>query len=290
MNEKHEKTVIVTGASTGIGLSTALLLSKNGYRVFAGYRKEEDGQKLKKMAQGNLTPIRLDVLNGDDVAKVRELVLTELDGKLDALINNAGIFHPLPFEVAGIDSMREQMEVNYMGPVILTKTLLPMLRKAKGRIVNISSMNGRVTMPICAGYSAAKFALEAFSEALRIELQATGVKVSLIEPGQIKTPIFNKGIEMLTEAVKDWSQEFRDLYLPLYKSGLGAIEGGAASGKPPEAVAEVIEQALSADNPHTRYVVGEDAKAFIEMREKLADHEFQIEMSKIFELPLESVK
>ena len=290
MNEKHKKTVIVTGASTGIGLSTALLLSKNGYRVFAGYRKEEDGQKLKKMAQGNLTPIRLDVLNGDDVAKVRELVLTELDGKLDALINNAGIFHPLPFEVAGIDSMREQMEVNYMGPVILTKTLLPMLRKAKGRIVNISSMNGRVTMPICAGYSAAKFALEAFSEALRIELQATGVKVSLIEPGQIKTPIFNKGIEMLTEAVKDWSQEFRDLYLPLYKSGLGAIEGGAASGKPPEAVAEVIEQALSADNPHTRYVVGEDAKAFIEMREKLADHEFQIEMSKIFELPLESVK
>ncbi len=181
--------VLVTGASTGIGRATGLYLQARGFRVFASVRRETDAADLS-----GATPVLLDVENAESIRAAADAVGAALeDGALQGLVNNAGIAVSGPLEFLEMSDLRHQFEVNLFGQVAVTRAFLPLLRRAKnGRIVNMSSISGRITAPLLGPYSMSKFALEAFSDALRRELSPFGLSVSVVEPGAIKTPIWDK--------------------------------------------------------------------------------------------------
>ena len=181
-------TVVVTGASTGIGEAAALHLKELGFEVRAGVRKDEDAERLR--AQG-VSPLKLDVTDTSSVAAAAAEVGEEVFG----LVNNAGVAVSAPVEFVPIDQLRRQLEVNLIGQVAVIQAFLPALRQSHGRIVNISSIGGRIALPLASPYAASKFALEAVSDSLRREVAQFGIEVSLVEPGGVKTPIWKKGTE-----------------------------------------------------------------------------------------------
>lgn len=240
---------LVTGASTGIGRACAVHLSGLGYQVLAGVRDPA-------AAPEGLEPLRLDVTSESDVAAAAERVGAELH----VLVNNAGIAISGPVEVVPIDEWRRIVEVNLLGQVAVTRALLPALLRARGRVVNMSSIGGRVANPLFAPYSATKFALEAVSDVLRREVAAHGVRVVAIEPGGIATPIWDKGLEDGRRITADMSEDARRRYAALIPAVTRAAQRLARDGLPPEAVAEVVGRAVTARRPRARYVVGRDAK------------------------------
>jgi len=277
--------VLLTGASTGIGYATTLYLADTGYRVLAGVRSEEAAERLVEAGGASVIPLTLDVTKPDDLETAAEAIERENGGKLDGLVNNAGVFYPNAAEVAPLEEYRRTMEVNFFGLVALTQRLLPALRKAQGRIVNVSSMNGRVAMPLTGSYAASKFAVEAFSDALRVELASSGIHVIVVQPGQIRTEIFGKAMEAM-EAMEnpDLAADLGELYGSLYETGMELLNQGKNTPNPPENVARAIELALNDDLPRTRYAVGEDTAGFFEMQEKLSDREMDQQMAEIFGL------
>ena len=253
--------VVITGASTGIGAACALALDKLNFRVFAGVRKRADGEALQAQSSSKLTPIQLDVTNSHEIAAALKTVAGEVgDAGLTGLVNNAGIGVVGPLEIVSLDELRRQFEVNVIGLIAVTQALLPLLRKARGRVVNMSSIAGRAAMPYMGPYAASKHALEALSDALRIELQHTGVRVSVIQPGAIATPIWHKTRKEVDGWESTWSEESKALYL----DGLNRVKHIAAMSEenaaPPSLVADAVIHALTAPNPKPRYLVGRDAK------------------------------
>jgi NAD(P)-dependent dehydrogenase (short-subunit alcohol dehydrogenase family) len=247
-------TVLVTGASTGIGEAAALHLKELGFDVVGAVRKEEDAARLR---EGNLRSVLLDVTDADSIAAAR----TDLgDGPLAGLVNNAGIAVAAPLEFLPIDQLRHQLEVNLVGQVAVTQAFLPALRSGRGRIVNVSSIGGRVALPLVGAYNMSKFALEAFSDSLRRELLPLGVDVIAVEPGGVKTPIWRKGGELADELVDGMPPDAERLYGRLIAGVRKETAKIAQRGIPPRAVAEVIGTALTAKRPRTRYLVGRDAK------------------------------
>jgi NAD(P)-dependent dehydrogenase (short-subunit alcohol dehydrogenase family) len=249
-------TVLVTGASTGIGEATVLHLRELGFEPVAGVRKDEDAERL---GRSGIRSVRLDVTDADQIAAVRAEVG---EGALAGLVNNAGIAIAAPLEFLPVEQLRHQLEINLIGQVAVTQALLPALRRARGRVVNISSIGGRVAIPLLGAYNMSKFGLEAFSDVLRRELRPQGVDVIAIEPGGIKTPIWRKGGEAADEILAGTTAERQELYGPM----VAAVRKQSANieqvrGLPPRAVAEVIGTALTADRPRARYLVGKDAKA-----------------------------
>lgn len=240
---------LVTGASTGIGRACALHLAGLGFHVLAGVRDPAD-------APDGLEPLKLDVTSEADVAAAAERVGAELH----ALVNNAGIALSGPVEVVPIDEWRRIVEINLLGPVAVTRALLPAILRARGRVVNMSSIGGRVANPLFGPYSATKFALEAVSDALRREVAAHGVRVISIEPGGIATPIWGKGLEDGRRITKDMPEEAARRYAKLIPAVTKVAERLGREGLPPEAVAEVVGRAVTARRPRARYVVGRDAK------------------------------
>jgi NAD(P)-dependent dehydrogenase (short-subunit alcohol dehydrogenase family) len=247
--------VVITGASTGIGEATAKHLKGLGFDVHAGVRKPEDADRLR---ESGVNPLTLDVTDEQSIAAARAEVG---DGPLAGLVNNAGIAVSGPVEFVPIDELRRQLEVNLIGQVAVTQAFLPQLRQARGRVVNVSSIGGRVALPLMSPYNASKFALEAVSDSLRRELRPHGVQVSVVEPGGVKTPIWRKGNSAADELLASAPPEAERLY----GSMVAALRQEADKidrerGLPPEAVAEVIGRALTARRPRTRYLVGSDAK------------------------------
>jgi NAD(P)-dependent dehydrogenase (short-subunit alcohol dehydrogenase family) len=247
--------VVVTGASTGIGEATAKHLKELGFDVYAGVRKAEDAERLRV---GGVTPLTLDVTDSDSIAAAR----SELgDSPLAGLVNNAGVAVSGPVEFVPIEELRRQLEVNLIGQVAVTQAFLPQLRQGRGRIVNVSSIGGRVALPLMSPYNASKFGLEAVSDSLRRELRGQGIDVILIEPGGVKTPIWRKGNSAADELLADAPPEAERLYGTLIESlRAEADKIDRERGLPPQAVAEVIGEALTARRPRTRYLVGRDAK------------------------------
>lgn len=283
MNKKNvNKTVLITGCSTGIGFATACLLAEKGFTVLAGVRKNEDKKKLTARGGPNVTPIILDVTKEQDIDAAGELIIKEYGGTLDALINNAGVLYPSPLKLAPMELIRKEMEVNYFGVVALTQKLLPAIKNAKGRIVNMSSMNGRVSMPAVGNYAASKFALEAYTDALRMEIAHAGVNVSLVEPGQIKTVIFNKALDAFKAVAEGVSEEDKNFYGKLMQGVEGAMASGMNSPTDPLTVAECVLNALTAEAPLLRYVVGDDAKGFLEMSQNSTDAELDQKILQAF--------
>jgi NAD(P)-dependent dehydrogenase (short-subunit alcohol dehydrogenase family) len=259
---------LVTGASTGIGRACAVHLAGLGYEVLAGVRDPAD-------APEGLEPVRLDVTSESDVAAAAERV----GGELHALVNNAGIAISGPVEVVPIEEWRRQLDVNLLGQIAVTRALLPAILRARGRIVNMSSIGGRVANPLFGPYSASKFALEAVSDALRREVAAHGVRVVTVEPGGIVTPIWGKGMDDARRVVSGMTEEQQRRYSKLIAAVTKAVERIAREGLPPEEVAMVVGGAITTDRPRARYVVGRDAKVQALAARLLPDRAFDALMS-----------
>ena len=249
----------MTGASTGIGESTALHLRSLGFSVVAGVRADADAERLR--SQG-LIPVRLDVTEADSIAAAAAEVesLVGADG-LAGLVNNAGIAVAAPIEYVPIDELRRLLEVNLLGQVAVTQAFLALLRIAEGRVVNMGSIAGRVALPLMGPYAASKFALEAVSDSLRREVHRQGIQVVVIEPGGIKTPIWEKGAADADRMADALPPEGERLYGKLIDTMREQTRRIAEErGLPPDEVASVVATALTSPRPRTRYVVGRDAR------------------------------
>lgn len=252
--------VVVTGASTGIGEACALRLERAGWRVFAGVRRDVDAQRLRQHASQRLTPIMLDVTDQAQIEAAAATVGDAVgDAGLSGLVNNAGIAVPGPLEFLPIDELRRQLEVNVTGQVAVTQAFLPLLRKARGRIVNIGSISGKLATPLMGPYCASKFAVEALTDSLRQELRPWGIEVAIVEPGNIDTPIWQKGQAYGDELEKRLPREAMALYGPAVSALREAARKMEEAGIPPDRVARAVEHALTSRRPRTRYVVAFDA-------------------------------
>lgn len=252
------KSVLITGASTGIGRASALRLDSEGFQVFAGVRKPGDGDGLKKASTGGLIPVMLDVTDAKSIAAVVKTVSEKTNGELFGLMNNAGLTGGGPVEMVPISKIRSIIEVNLISIFAVTQAFLPMLRKSKGRIINTGSIFGLIALPGRSIYAATKFALEAISESLRLELRPFGITVSVLEPGAIATEIWRKGSASTDEIIEQSQPGIYELYEPLlqfYKKKFAEQKYLA-----PEAVADCVFHAFTARKPKRHYVVGNDAK------------------------------
>ena len=269
---------LITGASTGIGRATALRLASSGWTVLAGVRDPAAGESLAAEGPpGRIVSLALEVTDSDQIAAaaVRVAELSDRAGAgrgLDALINNAGIAVGGPVELLGDEDLRRQFDVNVFGQLAVTRALLPALREAGGRIIFTSSIGGRVAMAYTAPYAASKHAIEAFADALRVELSNSRIQVALIEPGSVATPIWDKGrgeADRLTIP-----PELQAAYGAVPAALDKALADTAKRGVPPEQVAETIEKALNARRMRARYLVGRDAQAMLALKRLLPDHLF----------------
>ena len=254
-------TVVVTGASTGIGAACALDCVARGMTVFAGVRDPRAGETLARKAGPSLIPITLDVTVERSIAQSVETVQRVVgEAGLGGLVNNAGIVIGSPLEVIPLLQLRKQLEVNVIGQIAVTQAFLPLLRRGRGRIVNMGSIAGRGTIPLLGPYSASKYALEALTDALRMELQPWGIRVSIIEPGAIATPIWEKSAKEAEGLEASASEEAKALYAEAVIRIRAAIADASQRAIAPDAVARAVYHALTASRPHTRYLVGSDAK------------------------------
>jgi NAD(P)-dependent dehydrogenase (short-subunit alcohol dehydrogenase family) len=260
-------TVLVTGASTGIGRATVERLDRAGWTVWAGVRDESDGDRLAVAGSDRLRAVRIDVTQADSIESARAQI--EELGELDAVVNNAGIGIAGPLELLSEDELREQLETNVVGQLAVTKAMLPLLRAARdGRIVFVSSAGGRVAFPFAGAYHASKFALEAIGDSLRIELEPERLHVALVEPAAISSPIWDKaeawveklrerpGAERYADRLDSFEQRLRD-----------ADEGGGD----PKDVAAVIERALTDPDPKARYPIGIRTRVLGPLRQLVPD-------------------
>jgi NAD(P)-dependent dehydrogenase (short-subunit alcohol dehydrogenase family) len=269
------RAVVLTGASTGIGRATALHLGSLGFEVYGGVRREADGERLAAESSGGVTPVILDVTGAESIdAASRRVADAVGDAGLRGLVNNAGIAQPSPIEIMPIDALRQQLEVNVVGQVAVTQAFLPLIRRARGRVVNISSVGGRVSSPALGAYAASKFAIEALSDALRIELHPWGIHVSVIEPGSFGTEIWRRGGEAADFTLERIPEEKRALYAGLIVAMRRLAQRTQDRGKPPDAVVRAIVHALTASRPRTRYVVGTDARIQVALAGLLPDRGF----------------
>jgi NAD(P)-dependent dehydrogenase (short-subunit alcohol dehydrogenase family) len=254
MNYHIAKSVLITGASTGIGEACAHYFSARGWRVFAGVRQRADARRLESE---NITPVILDVTKPQHIEKAITQI-TDVVGEagLQGLVNNAGVAVAGPFEFLEIAELRRQMEVNFIAQVAVTQAALPLLRRGPGRIANMSSVSGRIAAPMFGPYAASKFALEAFTDSLRRELLPWGIHVASIEPGAIKTPIWKKGGDYAEERVEALPPKAHTYYGELFGKIVRYTQNRDRDGLDPEVVAEAVFHALSAQRPRTRYVVG----------------------------------
>lgn len=247
------KSVLVTGCSSGIGLATAELLRSKGWEVFPTARKPED---LESLRQAGFDAVELDVTSSELVSAAVETVLGATGGKLGAVVNNAGFGMPGAIEDLTRDAMRYQFEVNLFGLQELTNRLIPVFREqGYGRIVNVSSVVGRLSLPFMGIYSASKFALEAISDSLRVELSLDDISVSLIEPGPIKTRFSTNCAGQGEEKLDTASSKFGSAYTKYFEK---RRDGGMSEDRfrlPPEAVAKKIFHALDSPHPKIRYCV-----------------------------------
>lgn len=242
----QHRTVFVTGCSTGIGRATARLLRQHGWRVLAGARKPAD---LESLAKEGFTPVEIDLANPASVEAAARAVSKSTDGLLGALVNNAGFGQPGALEDVSRDVLRSQFEVNVFGLQDLTNRLLPAMIKAEnGRIVHISSVLGKVAIPLMGAYCAAKHAVEALADAQRVELRETGVGLIVVEPGPITSEFRN------TAAAIGQSTLRKQTRIPMPDMSK-RTDGSGAFTLPPEAVARKIVHALESSNPKRRYRV-----------------------------------
>jgi NAD(P)-dependent dehydrogenase (short-subunit alcohol dehydrogenase family) len=284
--EASPRYVLVTGASTGIGAACAVGCAQRGMTVFAGMRNLQAGELLKSRVGASLIPVQLDVTDEASIEKAADLVRRTVgEAGLGGLVNNAGIAIGSPLEVIPIAQLRKQLDVNVIGQIAVTQAVLPLLRQARGRIVNMGSIAGRGTIPMMGPYSASKFALEALTDALRLELRPWGIEVSIIEPGAIATPIWEKSLKTSLDVESHVAEEGRRLYGEAANRVREAVDQAAQRAIPTDAVVKAVLHALTSSRPKTRYLVGTDAKIRAIMVKWLPDRMQDWILTKALKLP-----
>ena len=254
------KSVLITGASKGIGRACALHMQHQGWRVFAGVRKQADANDLDRESSGAIRPVFMDVTVLPMIDDAVKTIMEETgDAGIQGLVNNAGVAWFGPLEFLPLEDYRMQFEINVLGQIAVTQGFLPLIRKGRGRIVNMASMSGRFASPLLSPYAASKFALEAVSDALRRELVPWRIHVAVIEPGKIATPIWEKTRaqgEALRARLPDLALE---LYGPMLMKADELSSQNDDRGLAPQRVAKAVAHALIARRPRTRYPVGLDS-------------------------------
>jgi NAD(P)-dependent dehydrogenase (short-subunit alcohol dehydrogenase family) len=243
--------VLVTGAGRGIGRAIVDHLASSGWDVIAGVRSEEDATALTSASPQRVSAVILDITNPDHISQLSE----SLPNRLDAVVNNAGIAVAGPIETVTTDDWRKQLEVNVIGQLAVTQAVLPRLRESRGRVLFISSVNGRIATPMLGPYSASKFALEAAADALRVELKAWGISVVLVEPAQTDTDMWRTADGMVLEVEGAMSPQHRELYARHIAGMKKFVPTARKLASPTNKVVSVVEEALTARRPRARYVV-----------------------------------
>lgn len=256
--------VVVTGASSGIGAACVRELARSGYTVFAGRRDVRTTGTETPMERGSVIPLAFDVTDGESVALARETVerLLGAGGRLAGLVNNAGTVFIGPAELLRMEDLREQYEVNVVGAVRASQTFLPALRRSGGRIVNMGSLTARVSFPFAGPYSSSKAALAAMTHAMRRELAPLGVRVALVEPGNVNTGIWDKHIGSVETLLESSRPDTRRLYERALRADIEMVRGLRAGGVGPQSVARAVLHAIDSEKPRSRYPVGLDARIF----------------------------
>jgi short-subunit dehydrogenase len=255
---ENNKTIVITGTSTGIGKACALHLDKMGFKVSAGVRKQVDGDNLKMEASDKLTPIILDVTDEKSISDAVTLIEKETGGQVFGLINNAGIGRSGVLEVTPVAEIRKVMDVNVIGLMAMTKVMIPILRKNRGRIINVGSTASFLASPGASAYAASKFAVRAITDSLRLELKPFGMSVILVAPGAVESEIWGKGKAYKNELRKNVKPEIAQLYIRLIKFGENLIN--ELKKIPADEVAKSVAHALTSAKPKRYYLVGDDAK------------------------------
>ena len=277
----HERVAVVTGSSSGIGLLTAVELARNGYRVVATMRDLGRSAKLEETAQkaglrDRLDLRRLDITETDSLAGAVSEIARE-HGRIDVLVNNAGFSCAGFAEDITLAELRQQMETNFFGTVAMTKAVLPIMRRQRsGHIVQLSSIEGRVATPLLSSYAASKFALEGWSEALRIELRALGIRVVLIEPGPYDTDIWERNLVLGKQALhpdspnKERSRRFA-----------GFVKSTASQRRDAREVAELIVRVTNDPHPRLRYLLGPNVQSHVWFRALLPWKRYERAVAKL---------
>lgn len=289
MNNSGSLIALVTGGTDGLGRAASILLAGCGYRVFAGSRNAERRAALEKTAHDRNLPleaIELDVTDDDSVSHA----ISEVErraGPVEVLVNNAGVVFAAAIEEIRIADMRRQFETNFLGVIRVTQRILPeMRRRRRGRIVNMSSIAGKTSMPIMGPYSASKFALEAITDSLRLEVLPFGIRVALIEPGIIPTSIGVNARELSASYAESAPSS---PYAPTYQGVMNYFESGAKAARTtPEDCARVILRAVEDDPPRARYLVTPDAKIASLMKWLLSDRAFDRGIAKRLKIGMAS--
>ncbi|MFJ2031600.1 SDR family NAD(P)-dependent oxidoreductase [Streptosporangium sp. NPDC087985] len=255
--------VMITGTSSGIGRAAALALAGRGFDVFAGVRREADGEALRARSGGRITPVAIDVTDPELIARAVRRVEEATDGAgLAGLVNNAGIGAPWPMELVPLEEFRRHLEVNVTGQLAVTQAFLPMIKRARGRVINIGSEGGRITLPFLGPVTAAKHALVSVNDALRMELRPWGIHVALVEPGATKSDAPGKLVASGRRAVAElFPPAGRADYAETFGQAIDRIAAGHdRQGSPPEVIARAVVRALTDRRPRTRYPAGGHAK------------------------------
>ena len=278
--------VVITGTSTGIGAACALRLADEGFSVFAGVRREADGEALQRLTSQPLTPLLIDITDAAMITAAADTVAQAVgDRGVAGLVNNAGIVRPGPLEFQPMDDLRMQLEVNLFGQVAVTQAFLPLLRLGKGRLVNVGSIGGRLVLPLHGGYSASKFAMEAVTDALRLELRQWDIKVSLVDPGGSATAIFDKTLAAIDQMEHGLHTRGIDLYDDQLAAVRALVRKTAAEAAPADHVAKAVAAALTAKRPKTRYLAGKGARAVAVAARTLPDRLKDLAVAREAHLP-----
>jgi len=268
----QEKTAVVTGASSGIGRASVRKMIEAGWRVFATVRKSEDGASLRSAFGGGVTPLFLDVTDRASITAAAEQVGSQLQGQgLDGLVNVAGIGMARPIEYVALSDLQEAFDVNVFGQIAVTQALLPLLRKARRRIVNISSVGAHIAIPFGSLINASKSAFGMFSDGLRLELRPFGIRVLTIEPGSIATPAVEKTLGNIEAVIRNLPDAAVTQYGDMLRRFAHRAYEREMKGSPPEVVADAVHHALTAASPRIRYRVGKDAKLLTTLPKILPD-------------------
>lgn len=259
--------VVVTGAGSGIGAACVARLQAGGFQVFAGVRRDEDARVLRQRAADRIVPLRLDVTDATSIRTALETVAGAVGSRgLWGLVNNAGVAVAGPLELVPLELLRHQLEVNVVGQVAVIQAFMPLLRQARGRIVNMGSISGLVALPFLGPYAASKFALEGLTDSLRVELRPWGIHVAIIEPGAVATPIWRKSLAGFDDMSRGFAQQARADYGPVIAGLRAAALARSDDGLPPDRVGDAVVHALTARRPKTRYLVGRDARLRARLR------------------------
>jgi NAD(P)-dependent dehydrogenase (short-subunit alcohol dehydrogenase family) len=286
MNTCRKPSALVTGASSGIGKATVLRLAANGWRVFAAVRRQQDAESLRSESANGIETVILDVADQGSIRAAAEEVNSRLgnDG-LDGLVNNAGIGAVSPLEYTTLDSIRRVYEVNLFGQISVIQAFLPLLRRAKGRIVNTGSVGDHLSPPFGSVLASSKAAFASVSSSLRLELRAQGIYVIIVEPGAINTPAVEKTLGDVEKQIASLAPEGARLYAAGLRRMAAAVAKNEKAGSPPDAVARVVEKALSAKTPRTRYPAEKDSVMLITLARLLPEKLLDLAILKTFGLP-----